>query len=145
MPYYRKKRTPAEQAASEERRKHARAKIIKELKAYATQWKDPATKPAMEARAAIGRKSIAERKQYRLQALQRFMQRQEECQTKMQWLQTLGRGEETIIGIIRQMTGGVGTALRSKSPEHMFRTMVRDGILKVNLETGLWENKCKRL
>lgn len=145
MPYYRKKRTPAEQAASEERRKHARAKIISELKAYAKQWKDPATRPAMEARAAVGRKSIAERKQTRLQAMQRFMQRQDECQTKLQWLQTLSKGEDTIMGIIRQMTGGVGTPLRAKSAEHLFRTMVRDGILRVNLETGLWENRCKML
>ena len=145
MPYYRKKRTPNEQAASEERRKHARAKIINELKAYAKQWKDPATRPAMEARAAVGRKSIAERKHYRLQAMQRFMQRQDQYQTKLQWLQILGRGEETIVGIIRQMTGGVGTRLRAKSPEHLFRTMVRDGILRVNLQTGLWENRCKML
>jgi hypothetical protein len=145
MPYYRKKPTPAQQAASEERRKHARARIIKELKAYAEQWKDPATRPLMEARSAVGRKSIAERKHYRLQATQRFMQRQDESQTKLQWLQTLSRGEETIIGIIRQMTGGVGTSMRAKSAEHLFRTMVRDGILRMNIETGLWENRCRML
>ncbi len=145
MPYYRKKLTPAEKAASEERRKHARARIIKELKAYAAQWKDPATRPAMEARSAVGRKSIAERKQIRLQAMQRFMQRQEECQTKLQWLQTLSKGEQAIMGIIRQMTGGVSTRLRAKSAEHLFRTMVRDDILRLNVETCLWENRCRRL
>ena len=145
MPYYRKKLTPAEQAAAKQRREYARAKIINELKAYAAQWKDPALKPKMEKRSAIGRKSITERKHYRLQAIQRFMSRQEECQTKLQWLRTLGKGEETIVKIIRQMTDGVGTPLRAKSPEHLFRTMVRDGILKVNLDTGLWENRCRRL
>jgi hypothetical protein len=145
MPYYRNKRTPAELAASEERRKQARAKIINRLKAYAKQWEDPTTRPDMEARAAVGRKSIAERKHYRVQAIQRFMQRQEECQTKFQWLQTLSKGEETIVNLIRQMTSGVGTSLRAKSAEHLFRTMVRDGILRLNIETGLWENRCKSL
>jgi hypothetical protein len=145
MPYYRKKRTPAEMAALKLKREIAMMKIIKERRTYAKLWKDPATEPAMKARAAVGRKSIAERKHYRVQAIQRFMQRQEECQTKFQWLQTLSKGEETIVNLIRQMTSGVGTSLRAKSAEHLFRTMVRDGILRLNIETGLWENRCKSL
>jgi len=145
MAYYRKKRTPAQAEADRVRQEIARAKRIKELKAYAEQWKDPNLKPLMEKRAAVGLKSIAERKTIVVQSLQRFLQRQEESNTRLRWVQVIQAGEPQILNLIRQAGRGQSTKVRAKSAEHLFRTMVREGMFRLNLDTGLWENRCKAL
>jgi hypothetical protein len=145
MAYYRKKRTPAQAEADRVRQEIARAKRIEELKAYAEQWNDPALRPIMEARAALGRQSIIERKTIVVQSLQRFLQRQDESNTRLRWVQVIQSGEQQIITLIRQAGRGQSTKLRAKSAEHLFRTMVREGMFRINLETGLWENRCKVL
>jgi phosphoglycerate dehydrogenase-like enzyme len=145
MAYYRKRLTPEQVAARRVKDEIARTKRIETLKSYAEQWKDPAQKPYMEKRAEVGRKSIIERRAIVIQSLQRFLQRQEEQKTRLQWIQTIGKGEQQIEMLIRQAGGGQATAIRAKSAEHLFRTMVREGMFKLNLETGLWENRCKLL
>jgi hypothetical protein len=145
MAHYRKKRTPAQIEADRIRHEIARLKRIEELKTYAKQWKDPALKPAMEARAAVGRQSIAERKGIVVQCLQRFLQRQEEANTRLKWIQVIQSGEPQILTLIRQACRGQSTKVRAKSAEHLFRTMVREGMFKLNLNTLLWENRCKAL
>ena len=99
----------------------------------------------MEARAAVGRQSIAERKGFVVQSLQRFLQRQEEANTRLKWIQVIQAGEPQILTLIRQACRGQSTKLRAKSAEHLFRTMVRSGMFKLNLNTLLWENRCKAL
>jgi hypothetical protein len=143
--YYRKKLTPAQAEALRVKQEIARKKRIEELKTYAKQWKDPALKPAMEARAAVGRQSIAERKGIVVQCLQRFLQRQEEANTRLKWIQVIQAGEPQILTLIRQACRGQSTKVRAKSAEHLFRTMVREGMFKLNLNTLLWENRCKAL
>jgi hypothetical protein len=145
MAPYRKKLTPSEAEALRLRQQIARQKKIDELKDYALKWKDPAHRPAMLARAKVGRDSITERRTIVIQSLQRFLQRQEEVKTRLQWMQTLSAGEEQIIFLIRQASKGQATKVRAKSADHLFRTMVREGMFKLNLETGLWENRCKLL
>ena len=145
MAHYRKKRTPAQIEADRIRYDIARLKRIEELKTYAKQWKDPALKPAMQARAAVGRQSIAERKVIVVQSLQRFLQRQEETNTRLKWIQVIQAGEPQILTLIRQACRGQSTRVRAKSAEHLFRTMVRSGMFKLNLNTLLWENRCKAL
>ena len=145
MAHYRKKRTPVQIEADRIRYDIARTKRIEELKTYAKQWKDPALKPAMEARAAVGRQSIAERKGIVVQCLQRFLQRQEEANTRLKWIQVIQAGEPQILTLIRQACRGQSTKVRAKSAEHLFRTMVREGMFKLNLNTLLWENRCKAL
>lgn len=145
MAYYRKKLTPAQAEALRVKQEIARKKRIEELKTYAKQWKDPALKPAMEARAAVGRQSIAERKGIVVQCLQRFLQRQEEANTRLKWIQVIQAGEPQILTLIRQACRGQSTKVRAKSAEHLFRTMVREGMFKLNLNTLLWENRCKAL
>jgi hypothetical protein len=145
MANYHKKRTPAQIAADRIRKKIARSKRIEELKTYAEQWKDPTLRPEMEARAALGRKSIAERKALVVQSLQRFLQRQDEANTRLRWIQIIYAGEPQILMLIRQAGSGQSTKVRAKSTEHLFRTMVREGMFRLNLQTGLWENRCKAL
>jgi hypothetical protein len=145
MAHYRKKRTPAQFEAEELRRRIARTKRIEVLKSYSKKWKDPAQRPAMEARAALGRQSIAERKSIVSQSLQRFLHRQEESKTRLEWVQTIQGGEPHIMSLIRQASKGQTTKVRAKSAEHLFRTMVRERMFKLNLETGLWMNICKML
>lgn len=145
MAYYRKKRTHAQAEADRVRQEIARAKRIAKLKAYAEQWKDPALRPMMERRSALGRQSIAERKIIVVQSLQRFLQRQPESNTRFQWIQAIQAGETQIMTLIRQAGRGQTTNVRAKSSEHLFRTMVREGMFKLNLDTGLWENRCKML
>lgn len=145
MAYYRKKLTPAQAEVLRVKQEIARKKRIEELKTYAKQWKDPALKPAMEARAAVGRQSIAERKGIVVQCLQRFLQRQEEANTRLKWIQVIQAGEPQILTLIRQACRGQSTKVRAKSAEHLFRTMVREGMFKLNLNTLLWENRCKAL
>lgn len=145
MAYYRKKLTPAQAEALRVKQEIASKKRIEELKTYAKQWKDPALKPAMEARAAVGRQSIAERKGIVVQCLQRFLQRQEEANTRLKWIQVIQAGEPQILTLIRQACRGQSTKVRAKSAEHLFRTMVREGMFKLNLNTLLWENRCKAL
>lgn len=145
MAHYRKKRTPAQIAADKVRYEIARNKRIKELKTYADQWKDPILEPLMQARAAVGRKSIAERKALVVQSLQRFLQRQDEANTRLRWIQVIYAGEPQILTLIRQAGLGQSTKVRAKSAEHLFRTMVRERMFRLNLETGLWENRCKAL
>jgi hypothetical protein len=145
MAHYRKKRTPAQVAADKVRYEIARNNRIEELKTYAKQWKDPAFKPVMQARAAVGRKSIAERKTIVVQCLQRFLQRQDEANTRLRWVQVIQAGESQVMTLIRQACRGQSTKLRAKSSEHLFRTMVRGGMFRLNLSTGLWENRCKAL
>jgi len=145
MAHYRKKRTPAQIEADRVRQKIARLKRIEQLKAYSENWKNPALRPAMEARAAMGRQSIAERKAVVVQSLQRFLQRQDETNTRLRWIQVIQGGEQQIITLVRQTCRGQSTKVRAKSAEHLFRTMVREGMFRLNLETGLWENRCKAL
>ena len=145
MAHYRKKRTPAQIEADRIRYDIARTKRIEELQTYANQWKDPALKPTMEARAAVGRQYIAERKGIVVQSLQRFLQRQEDANTRLKWIQVIQAGEPQILTLIRQACRGQSTKVRAKSAEHLFRTMVREGMFKLNLNTLLWENRCKAL
>jgi hypothetical protein len=145
MAHYRKQRTPAQVEADRKRQEIARAKRIEKLKAYAEQWKDPALRPLMEKRAALGRKSIAERKSIVEQSLQRFLQRQDEANTRLRWVQVIQAGEQQILTLIRQAGCGQSTKVRAKSAEHLFRTMVREGMFRLNLDTGLWDNRCKAL
>lgn len=145
MANYRKKRTPAQIEADRVRQKIARLKRIEQLKAYSENWNNPALRPAMEARAALGRQSIAERKAVVVQSLQRFLQRQDEANTRLRWIQVIQAGEQQIITLVRQTGRGQSTKVRAKSAEHLFRTMVRERMFKLNLETGLWENRCKAL
>jgi hypothetical protein len=141
MAHYHKKRTPAQIEADRVRQKIARLKRIEQLKAYSENWNNP----AMEARAAMGRQSIAERKAVVVQSLQRFLQRQDETNTRLRWIQVIQGGEQQIITLVRQTCRGQSTKVRAKSAEHLFRTMVREGMFRLNLETGLWENRCKAL
>jgi hypothetical protein len=145
MAYYRKKRTPAQAEADRVRQEIARVKRIEELKAYAEQWNNPALRPTMEARSALGRQSIAERKTIVVQSLQRFLQRQDESNTRLRWVQVIQAGEQQIMTLIRQTGQGQSTKVRAKTAEHLFRTMVREGMFRLNLKTGLWENRCKAL
>lgn len=145
MAYYRKKRTPAQEEADRVRQKIARAKRIQTLKTYQEQWDNPATRPAMEARSASGRMTIAEHQAIIQQAVERWLQRQPETLTKTRWLDAMHRGYDQIMLNAKMISPGSRVRLRAKDEANLFRTLVRKGYLSLDIKTGLWENRCRLL
>jgi hypothetical protein len=143
MAYYRKKRTPAQEEADRLRKQIARTKRVNVLKEYQAQWGNPQTKPFMLARSASGRRSIAEHQAILEQAVQRFLQRQPESLTKVRWLDVLCRGYDQIMQNARMVSPGSRPKLRAKDEANLFRTFVRKGYLRLDAETGLWNNTCR--
>jgi hypothetical protein len=143
MAYYRKKRTPAQEEADRLRKQIARTKRVNVLKEYQAQWDNPQTKPFMLARSASGRRSIAEHQAILEQAVQRFLQRQPESLTKVRWLDVLCRGYDQITQNARMVSPGSRPKLRAKDEANLFRTFVRKGYLRLDAETGLWNNTCR--
>jgi hypothetical protein len=143
MAYYRKKRTPAQIEADRVRQKIARGKRIQILKSYQEQWDNPETEPLMLARSASGRRTIAEHQAIIEQAVQRFLQRQPDNLTKTRWLDVLHRGYDQIMENARMISPGSRPKLRAKDEANLFRTLVRKGYLRLDTNTGLWENACR--
>jgi hypothetical protein len=143
MAYYRKKRTPDQEKADQLRKQIARTKRVNVLKEYRAQWDNPETKPIMLARSASGRRSIAEHQAILEQAVQRFLQRQPESLTKVRWLDVLCRGYDQITQNARMVSPGSRPKLRAKDEANLFRTFVRKGYLRLDAETGLWNNTCR--
>jgi hypothetical protein len=143
--YYRKKLTPAQVEAARVKEQIARNKRIAVLKSYQAQWDNPLTKPAMLARSASGRMTIAEHQAIIQQALERWLQRQPESLTKTRWLDAIYRGEEQILLNAKMISPGSRVRLRAKDEANMFRTLVRKGYLSLDIKTGLWENRCRLL
>ena len=143
MAYYRKKRTPAQEEADRLRKQIARTKRVNVLKEYQAQWDNPQTKPFMLARSASGRRSIAEHQAILEQAVQRFLHRQPESLTKVRWLDVLCRGYDQIMQNARMVSPGSRPKLRAKDEANLFRTFVRKGYLRLDAETGLWNNTCR--
>jgi hypothetical protein len=143
MAYYRKKRTQAQIEADRVRQKIARGKRIQILKSYQEQWDNPETEPLMLARSASGRRTIAEHQAIIEQAVQRFLQRQPDNLTKTRWLDVLHRGYDQIMENARMISPGSRPKLRAKDEVNLFRTLVRKGYLRLDTNTGLWENACR--
>lgn len=140
MPTYRKKLTPEQIARRAELRKAERLRRIAKLREYAAAWKDPAQIPIMLARSAAGRKAVAMNQELRSRAIRAFLRKQPGRLTKPQWLDVLARGDLEIRGIMQQISPSSRPYLRAKSAEHLFRTMTRKGLLRLDLSTSLWEN-----
>lgn len=145
MPYYRKKLTPQQTEAARVKKEIARNKRIEVLKAYQEQWDNPETKPAMLARSASGRRTIAEHQAIIQQAVERWLQRQPEALTKTRWLDAMHRGYDQIMLNAKMISPGSRVRLRAKDEMNLFRTLVRKGYLSLDIKTGLWENRCKLL
>ena len=145
MAYYRKKLTPIEVEADRVKKRIARKKRIDVLKAYQDQWDNPETKPAMLARSASGRMTIADHQTIMQQAIERWLQRQPETLTKSRWLDAINRGEEQILLNAKMISPGSRPKLRAKNEANLFRTLVRKGYLSLDIKTGLWENRCRML
>lgn len=145
MAYYRKKLTPAQAEVLRVKQEIARNKRIDVLKAYQAKWDDPLTEPDMLARAACGRKTIADHQAIMQQAVERWLQRQPESLTKTRWLDAINRGEEQILLNAKMISPGSRVRLRAKDEANMFRTLVRKGYLSLDIKTGLWENRCRLL
>jgi len=143
--YYRKKLTPAQAKALRVKQDIARKKRIDVLKAYQAQWDNPETKPAMLARSASGRMTIAEHQAIIQQAVERWLQRQPESLTKTRWLDAMNRGYDQIMLNAKMISPGSRVRLRAKDEVNLFRTLVRKGYLSLDIKTGLWENRCKAL
>ena len=143
MAYYRKKRTPAQEEADRLRKQIARTKRVNVLKEYQAQWDNPQTKPFMLARSASGRRSIAEHQAILEQAVHRFLQRQPDSLTKVRWLDVFCRGYDQIMQNARMVSPGSRLKLRAKDEANLFRTFVRKGYLRLDAETGLWNNTCR--
>lgn len=141
MPTYRKKLTPEQIARRAEMRKAERLRRIAKLREYSAAWKDPAQVPIMLARSAAGRKAVAMNQELRTRAITSFLRKQPGRLTKPQWLDILARGGPEIRQIMRQISPGSRDYLRAKSPDHLFRTMTRKGLLRLDLSTSLWENQ----
>jgi len=140
MPTYRKKLTPEQIVRRAELRKAERLIRIQKLREYAAAWKDPAQVPIMLARSAAGRKSVAKYQELRFRAITSFLRKQPGRLTKSEWVNVLARGAYEIRQIMKQISPGSRDNLRAKSAEHLFRTMTRKGILRMDLSTSLWEN-----
>ena len=145
MAYYRKKLTPAQAEALRVKQDIARKKRIDVLKAYQAQWDNPETKPAMLARAASGRITIAEHQAIIQQAVERWLQRQPESLTKTRWLDAMSRGYDQIMLNAKMISPGSRVRLRAKDEANLFRTLVRKGYLSLDIKTSLWENRCRLL
>lgn len=145
MAYYRKKLTSAQIEANRVKKEIARKKRIAILKSYQEKWDNPETRPAMEARSASGRRTIAENQSTIQQAIERWLQRQPESLTKNRWLDAINRGEEQILFNARTISPGSRVRLRAKDEANLFRTLVRKGYLSLDIKTGLWENRCRLL
>ncbi len=143
MAYYRKKRTPPQEEADRLRKQIARTKRVNVLKEYQAQWDNPQTKRFMLARSASGRRSIAEHQAILEQAVHRFLQRQPDSLTKVRWLDVFCRGYDQIMENARMVSPGSRPKLRAKDEANLFRTFVRKGYLRLDAETGLWNNTCR--
>ena len=145
MAYYRKKLTPAQAEALRVKQEIARKKRVDVLKTYQAQWDNPLTKPAMLARSASGRMTIAEHQAIIQQAVERWLQRQPETLTKTRWLDAIHRGYDQIMINAKMISPGSRVRLRAKDEANLFRTLVRKGYLSLDIKTGLWENRCRLL
>lgn len=145
MPYYRKKLTPQQAEAAKVKKEIARNKRIEVLKAYQAKWDNPETKPAMLARSAEGRRTISEHQAIIQQAVERWLQRQPEALTKTRWLDAVHRGYDQIMLNAKIISPGSRVRLRAKDEPNMFRTLVRKGYLSLDINRGLWENRCRLL
>ena len=145
MAYYRKKLTPAQAEALRVKQEIARKKRVDVLKTYQAQWDNPLTKPAMLARSASGRMTIAEHQAIIQQAVERWLQRQPETLTKTRWLDAMHRGYDQIMINAKMISPGSRVRLRAKDEANLFRTLVRKGYLSLDIKTGLWENRCRLL
>ena len=145
MAYYRKKLNPAQAEALRVKQEIARKKRVDVLKTYQAQWDNPLTKPAMLARSASGRMTIAEHQAIIQQAVERWLQRQPETLTKTRWLDAMHRGYDQIMINAKMISPGSRVRLRAKDEANLFRTLVRKGYLSLDIKTGLWENRCRLL
>ena len=145
MAYYRKKLNPKQTEAARVKEQIARKKRIDVLKEYQKQWDNPVTRPAMEARSASGRMTIAAHQAIIQQAVERWLQRQPETLTKTRWLDAMHRGYDQIMLNAKMISPGSRVRLRAKDEANLFRTLVRKGYLSLDIKTGLWENRCKAL
>jgi hypothetical protein len=143
--YYRKKLNPKQAEAARVKEQIARKKRIDVLKEYQKQWDNPMTRPAMEARSASGRMTIAAHQAIIQQAVERWLQRQPETLTKTRWLDAMHRGYDQIMLNAKMISPGSRVRLRAKDEANLFRTLVRKGYLSLDIKTGLWENRCKAL
>lgn len=145
MAYYRKKLTPIEVEAKRVKKRIAKDKRIKVLKAFQEQWDNPVTEPAMLARSASGRMTIADHQTIMQQAIERWLQRQPETLTKTRWLDAIYRGYDQIMLNAKMISPGSRPKLRAKNEANLFRTLVRKGYLSLDIKTGLWDNRCRML
>jgi len=143
--YYRKKLTPIEVEAKRVKKRIAKDKRIKVLKAFQEQWDNPVTEPAMLARSASGRMTIADHQTIMQQAIERWLQRQPETLTKTRWLDAIYRGYDQIMLNAKMISPGSRPKLRAKNEANLFRTLVRKGYLSLDIKTGLWDNRCRML
>lgn len=141
MPTYRPRLTPEQIAKREARRKAHRDLRIKTLREYAAGWKDPATREKLLARSAFGRRCIKERKELRSRTLQKFLTKQPSRMTKQGWTDLLAASEQELKAIMRSISPGTRRqSFRAKTSMHLFRTMVREGLLTLDLESSSYLN-----
>ena len=145
MAYYRKKLNSKQAETARVKKDIAREKRIDVLKEYQKQWDNPMTRPAMEARSASGRMTIAEHQAIIQQAVERWLQRQPETLTKTKWLDAMHRGYDQIMLNAKMISPGSRVRLRAKDEANLFRTLMRKGYLSLDIKTGLWENRCRLL
>jgi len=141
MPTYRPRLTPEQIAKREARRKAHRDLRIKTLREYAAGWKDPVTREKLLARSAFGRRCIKERKELRSRTLQKFLTKQPSRMTKQGWTDLLAASEQELKAIMRSISPGTRRqSFRAKTSMHLFRTMVREGLLTLDLESSSYLN-----
>jgi hypothetical protein len=141
MPTYRPRLNPEQIAKREARRKAHRDLRIKTLREYAAGWKDPATREKLLARSAFGRRCIKERKELRSRTLQKFLTKQPSRMTKQGWTDLLAASEQELKAIMRSISPGTRRqSFRAKTSMHLFRTMVREGLLTLDLESSSYLN-----
>lgn len=141
MPTYRTRLTPEQIAKRQARRKAHRELRIKTLREYAAGWKDPAMRQKLLARSAFGRRCIQERKQLRSKTLQKFLTKQPSRMTKQGWTDLLAAKENEIKEIMRSISPGTKRqSFRAKTSVHLFRTMLREGLLTLDLESASYVN-----
>jgi hypothetical protein len=141
MPTYRPRLTPEQIAKREARRKAHRDLRIKTLREYAAGWKDPAIREKLLARSAFGRRCIKERKELRSRTLQKFLTKQPSRMTKQGWTDLLAASEQELKAIMSSISPGTRRqSFRAKTSMHLFRTMVREGLLTLDLESSSYLN-----
>lgn len=144
MATYPRKLTPAQLILAKENRDRIREKKKEQLKDYARRWKDPLTKPAMLLRSKDGRDCVEGNKRARMEAFRKFLAVSPSKLTRAEWLAALHNGQYRIQMTLDNVRGRNKINMRSLSPEHMFRTIIRWGLIKHDLTLNAYVNPHRR-